>query len=157
MKLHQFAVQSTLALSIFAAFGLVACQPKQEPGAQAPAGETTVGQKIDGALADAEKKANEVKADAKSAASEASADTRQAMNTASNAVKDAGITAAVNAKLAADPGLSALRINVDTAGGRVALSGDAPDTAARDRATALARSVEGVVEVENRLTLQQKG
>jgi len=63
----------------------------------------------------------------------------------------------VNAKLAADSGLSALRINVDTVGGRVALSGDAPDAAARDRATALVRSVDGVTNVDNRLTLQKKG
>lgn len=151
MNLHQFAVHSTVALSVFAAISLTACQPKTPP-----VSEPTVGQKIDGAIAEAEKKGNEMKAEAKSATSNANADTRRAMDSASNAVKDAGITAAVNAKLAADPGLSALRINVDTAGGRVALIGDAPDSAARDRATTLARSVEGVLEVENRLILQKK-
>lgn len=142
------ALPATL-LALMLGLGLAACQP-------APS-EPTVGQKIDGAVAQAENKAAEVKADVKEATAEARAETSQAAATASNAVKDAAITAAVNAKLAADPGLKALRINVDTAAGRVALSGDAPDTAARDRATTLARSVDGVVDVNNQLTIQSKG
>ena len=98
-----------------------------------------------------------MKAEVKEAAAEVRADASQAAATRRNAVKDAAITAAVNAKLAADPALKVLRINVDTAAGRVALSGDAPDQAARDRATTLARSVDGVVDVNNQLTIQNKG
>lgn len=139
-------------LALMLGVGLAACQPAPE----APR-DTTVGQKIDGAVAQADRKAEEVKADVKDATAEMRADTSQAAATAGNAVKDAAITAAVNAKLAADPGLKALRINVDTAGGRVALSGDAPDPAARDRATVLARSVDGVVDVNNQLTIKGKG
>ncbi len=137
------------ALASLLALGLVACQPASD--------NATVGQKIDGAVATVENKAAEVKADVKEATAEARADTGQAADAAGNAVKDAAITAAVNAKLAADPALSALRINVDTAAGRVALSGDAPDPVARDRATTIARSVDGVVDVTNQLTIKGKG
>jgi hyperosmotically inducible periplasmic protein len=143
---------SSLAAATFVALGLAACQPKPET----PNRDQTVGQKVDGAIASAERKADEMKADAKQATAEVRADAKQAADTAGSAVTDAAITAAVNAKLAADPGLSALRINVDTSSGRVALSGDAPDAAARDRATTLASSVDGVVGVENKLTLQKK-
>lgn len=136
-------------LALLLAGGLVACQPAPN--------EPTVGQRVDGAIQSAETKSQEIKSDVKEATAEMRADTAQAANTAGDAVKDAAITAAVNAKLAADPALSSLRINVDTAGGRVALSGDAPDVVARDRATVLARSVDGVVDVNNRLTIQGKG
>ena len=66
---------------------------------------------------------------------------------------DAAITVAVNAALAKDDQLSALRINVDTVDGRVSLAGAAPNEAARDRATTLAQQVEGVKSVENRLAI----
>lgn len=152
MKTTQTNTRSPLSAALLAlllAGGLAACQKAPE--------EPTVGQRVDGAIQSAEVKSAEIKADVKEATAEMRADTAQAADTAGNAVKDAAITAAVNAKLAADPALSALRINVDTAAGRVALSGDAPDVVSRDRATVLARSVEGVVDVNNRLTIQSKG
>lgn len=71
--------------------------------------------------------------------------------------KDAAVTASINAGLARDPGLSALSINVDTTAGRVLLKGKAPDSAAVERATAIARSTEGVVSVDNQLTVEPKG
>jgi len=91
--------------------------------------------------------------------------TEQAMNNAGNkienaadragaALDDAGITAKVNAELAKDPALSALKINVDTSNGRVVLRGTAPDAAARDRATQLASSVQGVNAVDNQLEVR---
>ena len=147
---HRNALPATL-LALLLAGGLAACQPSPESTNQ-----PTVGQQVDGAIARTENKAEEVKADVKEATAEMRADTSQAADSASIAIKDAAITAAVNAKLAADESLSALRINVDTEAGRVALSGDAPDVTARDRATVLARSVDGVVDVNNRLTIQGK-
>jgi len=69
------------------------------------------------------------------------------------AVGDAAITVAVNAELAKDAQLSALRIDVDTLDGRVTLAGSAPSDAARDRATLLAQSVKGVKSVDNRLAV----
>jgi len=56
--------------------------------------------------------------------------------------------------LAKDPGLSALRIDVDTRGGEVTLSGSAPDLAAKDRASQLAWGIKGVTRVDNRLEIR---
>jgi osmotically-inducible protein OsmY len=68
--------------------------------------------------------------------------------------RDAAITVETNALLARDIDPSALGINVDTAGGRVVFRGDAPDAAARDRATQLALRVDGVVGVNNELRVR---
>lgn len=69
------------------------------------------------------------------------------------AMGDAAITMAVNAELAKDAQLSALRIDVDTLDGRVTLAGSAPSDAARDRATLLTQGVKGVKSVDNRLAV----
>ena len=74
-----------------------------------------------------------------------------------DATKDAAVTAAIKTELARDPGLSALSINVDTTAGRVMLKGKAPDSAAVERATAIARRTDGVVSVDNQLTVEPKG
>ncbi len=144
--------------ALFAALTLTACGRQDDP--------QTAGQKVDEAVATAERKTEEMKADAnrglesaKSSADQAAQDikssTGQAMDKAANAVSDAAITASVNAELAKDEKLSALRINVDTVGGKVALRGTAPDTASRERATQLAAAVEGVVSVDNQLKVGQ--
>jgi len=71
-----------------------------------------------------------------------------------NTSRDAAITAEVNAQLARDEALSAVRIDVDTSAGQVVLRGSVPDTAARARATDLAGGVDGVVSVRNELMVQ---
>ena len=76
---------------------------------------------------------------------------------AGDAIGDAAITASVNAELARDNELSALGINVDTANGRVTLSGNAPNEAARERATQLASAVRGVTSVDNELRVEASG
>ena len=76
-----------------------------------------------------------------------------AVATPAAVVGDAAITVAVNTALAKDADLSALRIDVDTANGRVRLTGRAPDEAARQRASSLARAVDGVKSVDNQLEL----
>ena len=68
-----------------------------------------------------------------------------------NKATDATLSAEVSVALAKDPGLSALKIDVDTSDGRVVLRGNAPDAQARDRATQLAQNVKGVVSVDNQL------
>lgn len=70
---------------------------------------------------------------------------------------DGAISARVRTALAADPGLSALKISVNTRDGIVALDGPAPDAAARDRATVLAQAPAGVRGVYNRLKLPGEG
>ena len=89
------------------------------------------------------------------AAEQAKEATKKAADVAASKMSDAAITAEVTAALAKDPGLSALNIDVDTANGRVALHGKAPDPAARDRATQLAQNVKGVVSVDNQLTVEK--
>lgn len=124
---------AAVVAAVAAALSLAACN---KPG------ETTVGQKVDGAIADAKQAGTE----AKRAGAEA-ADSMKA------GAMDATITTKINAALAADDKLSAIKINVDTANGRVTLSGTAPDAASRDRATTLASAVEGVTGVDNKLAV----
>ncbi|WP_395704308.1 BON domain-containing protein [Aquabacterium sp.] len=97
----------------------------------------TVGQKMDSVIADAQQKAAETKTEVK------------------QELTDAAITASVNAELAKDPTLSAMRINVDTSHGEVSLRGTAPDNAAREHATQLAAAVKGVNHVDNQLVVNQ--
>lgn len=149
-----------LVAAIAAAFTLAACGQREDSAQNQP----TVGQQIDSAVANAERRADEMKADAsqgmdkaKDAVAGAAADLKagagQAVDATTNAVKDAAITASINAELAKDPALSALKIDVDTQAGQVALRGSAPDAAARDRATQLAAAVDGVVSVDNQLAI----
>jgi hyperosmotically inducible periplasmic protein len=117
----------------------------------------TAGQKVDGAVAKVEQKAEEVGADMRSAGEKAKDNTAGAMDKVGAKAEDALITSSVNAELAKDSQLSALRINVDTVEGRVALRGTAPDAASKDRATTLAQRVDGVKAVDNQLTVAPKG
>ena len=138
-------------LALLLGASLVACKPAPE----APR-EPTVGQKADQAAVNAQNRASEATANVKGTAAEMRADANVAVAKASSAAKDAAITTAVNAKLIADPTLKTFRINVDTNAGRVGLSGDAPDSTARERATSLVRSVDGVISVNNQLTIKGK-
>ncbi|MEY4564476.1 MAG: hypothetical protein RLZZ618_3753 [Pseudomonadota bacterium] len=104
--------------------------------------------------ADFKEAAREAGQEVKQAGDRASQDLKQASNSAGDKVADAVITTSVNAELAKDSSLSALRINVDTVAGRVALHGTAPSATARDRATQLAAAVKGVVSVDNQLRVE---
>jgi hypothetical protein len=99
--------------------------------------DSTVGQQIDNSSATVQSAATEMKNDAQVAAN------------------DMAITTKVSAALAADDQLSALKIDVDTEAGNVALTGTAPDEASRARATTLTAAVDGVVTVDNRLTVEK--
>ena len=165
---------SFLAISALA-LGLAACGKKDE--------EQTVGQKLDAAVAKTEQAAADAQRKAEQVAEDAQRKTEQAMETTSAkvedgaakaeaALKDAGdaakeaagkalgvaddaaITAQVAAGLAKDPELSALKINVDTKGGVVTLSGPAPTAQAKERATGIAKGVKGVGGVNNQLNVQ---
>jgi len=69
-------------------------------------------------------------------------------------IDDATITTKVNAALAADKDLSAVKIDVDTKDGVVTLTGPAPTPEAASRATKLAKDVKGVTSVNNQLTVK---
>jgi len=73
---------------------------------------------------------------------------------ATDAAVDARATAAIKAKLAGDPDLSALGISVSTTAGRVTLSGTVSSHELIGKAMALALDTEGVREVVS--TLQVK-
>lgn len=105
---------------------------------------------------DANRNVDAAKASADNAVAKAQDAARNAGDAAGAKVSDAVITTSVNAELVKDPSLSALRIDVDTSSGRVALKGAAPNKAARDRATQLASAVKGVVSVDNQLRVDEK-
>jgi len=76
---------------------------------------------------------------------------RESASEAGLAAEDAGITARIKTALIADQAVNGVDINVDTNGGKVTLSGHLPNQAQVDRALQIARGVEGVKAVENRL------
>jgi len=114
----------------------------------------TAGQKLDSAVATTEQKATEAKADIKDAAQDAKVAMQNTGEKIADKLDDATITAEVNAGLAKDSTLSALKINVDTQAGKVTLRGPAPSSMAKDRATEIAKAVKGVNAVDNQLTVQ---
>ena len=147
-------IANILAVSALA-LGLAACGKTEEP---------TVGQRLDSAVEKTEQAAADARVKAERAmqsaetkmeqgAANAEATAKDAANTAKGAIDDATITAQVNAGLAKDPDLSALKINVDTVNGKVTLNGPAPSTVARDRAETIAKGVTGVTSVNNQLVV----
>jgi osmotically-inducible protein OsmY len=69
---------------------------------------------------------------------------------------DASITAKVKTQLAADDTTKAYQINVDTYRGTVQLSGFVDSQQSVDRATEIAKGVEGVKDVKNNLTVKKE-
>ena len=141
MKTRSIHIASLL---LIAGAGLAGCQQRSE--------DPTVGQQVDKAIDSAKQGTKEAKNEIKNAVEDA----KNAGAKMEGTVNDASITAGVNVALTKDSTLSALKINVDTQGGRVALSGTAPDEAARSRASELAAAVKGVLSVDNRLTIEAR-
>jgi hyperosmotically inducible periplasmic protein len=77
----------------------------------------------------------------------------QTMGAAPARVDDASITRQVSAAIAADQQLRAVRVDVDTQNGIVTLSGPAPTATAKEHAAEVARTIQGVISVNNQLTL----
>ncbi len=123
--------------TVAAMLAVSACNKRDEP---------TVGQIVDKNVASAKAEIKDAKETTKDAAANVGA-----------AITDASITTKINAALVADEQLKALKINVDTTNGKVVLTGAAPDAGSRDRATTMAKAVDGVVDVDNRLTVQPNG
>lgn len=144
-----FKTSATALCAISLALALGACQRNNE--------DRTVGQKLDTAVAGAEQNAAEIKSDVRQETRDAQQSMSRTADTVSDKMKDASITTAINAELARDAELSALKINVDTTGGRVVLRGTAPNDASRARATTLASRIDGVSAVNNQLTVGSKG
>ena len=128
LKLTTVALASALVL-------LTACDQK-ETG-------TTAGEKVDNAVVEG-----------KQESSKAGAYVEDKTSQTVQVVDDAAITTALKIKFVADADLKALDINVDTVGGVVTLTGMAPSATAKNRATEIARTVDGVSNVNNNLTVQ---
>jgi hyperosmotically inducible protein len=71
------------------------------------------------------------------------------------AVDDNALTARVKAALAADSNTKAYQINVDVNAGTVALGGFVDTEESKNNASRVARSVQGVKDVENNLQIQR--
>ena len=136
---------SAAALAVATLISLSACDQRND--------DRTVGQKVDSAIATAEQKTDRAAAELKKDTAQARDSTGKAVDAVGSKMKDAAITTGINAELARDSTLSAMKIDVDTNGGKVAMHGTAPDAAARDRATQLAKTVDGVVSVDNQLQI----
>ncbi len=146
-----------VAAGLVLALGLAACGDRND--------DRTVGQKVDAAVERTEQAAANMKDEARQGMANAESEARSAGNTVgekaarmgetiADKVDDATITASVNADLARDPDLSAIRINVDTKDGVVTLTGPAPSASAKDRAADIARGVKGVASVNNNLEVR---
>ena len=77
-----------------------------------------------------------------------------ATTTIGTAIDDTVLTGTVKAALLSDPGIKSFEFKVETRKGEVQLSGFVDDQAQVDRATAVARSVTGVVSVDNRVSFK---
>ncbi len=137
----------TTVLTLSTLMALVACDRRTDDG-------RTVGQKVDDTVAKVEQKADQAAASTNQAIEQTKAVGAEAVDVAAQKLRDATITTSINAELARDKTLSALAINVDTKDGRVALNGTAPNMADRERVTQIAKRVEGVVDVDNKLQIK---
>lgn len=108
----------------------------------------------EGSVAQAERSANAAATATRDAAHDAKVASQDAAKDVGDKVSDAVITTSVNAELARDDKLSALKIDVDTHDGRVMLKGTAPTQADKERATQLAQGVKGVTGVDNQLRVE---
>ena len=90
----------------------------------------------------------------KNATQKAETSIKDAAGKASEKMDDFAITTAVSSGIAKDADLSVLKIKVDTRDGVVTLNGTAPTEAAREKASALAKAIQGVRSVENKLLVK---
>ena len=163
MQKHACRIAAITALSL----GLAACGKNDGD---------TAGQKLDSAIEQTQKAADSAGQKIENSAERAGAATSQALDKAGEqiqsgaekaadattnalekagaALDDAGITAAVKTRLIGDPGISALKIDVDTKAGVVTLTGTAPNEAVKEQAGKVAAESKGVVSVNNNLTIQ---
>ena len=147
----------TVICSLVLLTTLAACGKKDES--------QTAGQKLDTAVARTEQAAVDAKAKAetslgkaedaiKDAAQKAEASGKKTADSVGSTIDDVAITASISAALAKDAELSAIKINVDTKNGSVTLNGPAPNAAAKEKATLIAKAVKGVASVNNLLVVK---
>lgn len=91
------------------------------------------------------------KAKTEEKASQAKAKTERAASKTGEVITDAAITTEVKTKLAAEPGVSSLKIDVDTNNHIVTLTGDVKSKTEMNKAMAVARGTKGVKRVVNHM------
>lgn len=143
----------TAAATVLASLGLVACDRNETASRNADTTTARIEQSGQNAAERADRAADRTADKAREVGSDMSQATKSAAADVGDKVSDAVITTSVNAELAKDAALSALKINVDTSNGKVVLRGTAPDSSAKGRATKLAQAVKGVTSVDNQLTI----
>ncbi len=82
-----------------------------------------------------------------------SAAASEGMARAGDVLADTAMTAKVKAALIADPDIEAMLIDVDSRDGAVKLAGTQPSQNGIDRAVGIARGIDGVKSVDNRLSV----
>ena len=153
-----FALSFTKKLFCLGIFALLitACGKKDDS--------KTVGQQLDVVVSKTEQAALEAKAKTESLMAKAGESMKSEVEKAKTVGKttaesvttnigDSVITASVLAEFARDTELNAMKINVETKNGTVTLSGSAPSTASREKASNLAKTVKGVGSVDNKLAV----
>jgi hyperosmotically inducible periplasmic protein len=143
--MNQRLLTLTSIAAVVASLAMAGCSERNQADARSAA-DTTVGQ-VKASSRDLAKGTSNGLDKAKVAANDMAQD-------AKDEVADAVITISVKAELARDSSLNALKVNVDTDSGRVALRGTAPSSEAREHAAALAQGIKGVVGVDNELTVE---
>lgn len=113
-------------------------------------GLTACGRQGSGPAETAGKNVDQAAQTAGNAVGKAATDTGQALT-------DTAITSKVKAAIFAEPGLKSLQINVETNDGMVTLTGTVNSQGNSDKAVTIARNVDGVKGVSNRLTVVPDG
>jgi osmotically-inducible protein OsmY len=101
----------------------------------------------------AEQTAREAKEKTEDAAHDAKVKTEAAVRDTGEVLTDAAITSAVKTKFLAEPGVSGLKIDVDTNDHVVTLTGTVKSKAEANKAMAIARDTKGVKRVVNHLKI----
>jgi len=143
--MNQRILTMTAIGAMVATMALAGCDKRDQMGARDGSGST---------VASADQRARDMGNDARGGLDKAKDATENAAAKMGDKIDDAVITTSVKTELAKDKSLSALKINVDTSNGRVALKGKAPSNEAREHATTLAQNVKGVVSVDNQLAVE---
>lgn len=156
MKNQQRRLALPLSALALASLALVGCGRNDDQAVNTDRDSTVakVERNADAAAAKVERGIDNTAAATRDAAHDAKVASQNAAKEVGDKVSDAVITTAVNAELAKDDKLSALKIDVDTTDGRVLLKGTAPSAADKDRATQLAQGVKGVTGVDNQLRVE---
>jgi len=130
-------VSSIAAIALVSSLALVATGCDRKPADQ------TAGEKMD-----------EAAADSRDAVSGMGDTLERKADQAGQAIDDASITATIKGKYLVDDTLKGLDISVDTEQGVVTLTGPVQSDTAKELATQIAQGVDGVVRVDNQLTVQ---